>query len=486
VLAQTPSQILTSVLRCGDEAEWIEFKWNNERPDEIGETISALANSALLEDKQEAYLVWGIQDKTRNIVGTTFAPRQTKIGNQELENWLATQLEPRIDFRFHEFEVSGKPIVLLVILPLSGRPISFKGIASVRVGTYTKKLKDHPEKERALWLKGSQNDFEREIAARDLSGIEISKLLDVPAYFELMLQQAPEQQSSVMERLENEKLLQRAAAERWDITNLGALLFARDLSVFDSVTRKAVRVVVYKGQDRIVTLQEMPPPHLGYAVGFAGIVAYIISQLPTNEHIQEALRRQVRVYPELAVRELVANALIHQDLRERGTSPLIEIFSDRIEFTNPGKPLIDTQRFLDHPPKSRNETMAALMRRLSVCEERGTGIDKVFAQVEFYQLPAPEFSDGENYMRIVMYAPRKLVEMDKRDKIRTCYQHAGLMHVSNRVMTNATLRKRFGIEEQNYSTASRIIRETISAGLIRPSDPENKSRKHATYVPFWA
>jgi predicted HTH transcriptional regulator len=192
------------------------------------------------------------------------------------------------------------------------------------------------------------------------------------------------------------------------------------------------------------------------------------------------------MYPEIAIRELVANAIIHQDFSMRGVSPLVEIFSDRIEITNPGQPLIPTLRFIDEPPQSRNETLAGLMRRLNVCEERGSGIDKVISQVERYQLPAPEFTSTEHHTKVTMFAYRKLSAMGRQDKIRACYQHACLLYVSNQIMTNATLRARFAIEDHNYSTASRIISDTTKAGLIKPQDPANRSPKQSRYLPFWA
>ena len=130
--------------------------------------------------------------------------------------------------------------------------------------------------------------------------------------------------------------------------------------------------------------------------------------------------------------------------------------------------------------------LAGLMRRLNVCEERGSGIDKVIFEIEYYQLPAPEFTCSENHTKVVMFAHRKFSEMDRQDRIRACYQHACLLHVSNRIMTNATLRERFSIAEHNYSIASRIIADAIKAKLIKPQDPENTSRAHARYLPFWA
>ncbi len=224
----------------------------------------------------------------------------------------------------------------------------------------------------------------------------------------------------------------------------------------------------------------------GYASGFSDLIGYINDRLPSNEQIGRALRRQARMYPEIAIRELVANAIIHQDFRMRGVSPLVEIFSDRLEITNSGEPLIPTLRFIDEPPQSRNEMLARLMRRLNVCEERGSGIDKVIFEVEYYQLPAPEFTASERHTKVIMFAYRKFTEMDREDRIRACYQHAALLRVSNQIMSNATLRNRFSIDAHNYSIASRIISDTIKAGLIKPQDPTNSAPRHAKYLPFWA
>ncbi len=223
----------------------------------------------------------------------------------------------------------------------------------------------------------------------------------------------------------------------------------------------------------------------GYASGFEGLVGYVNGLLPSNEVIGQALRRIVPMFPELAIRELVANALIHQDFFVTGAGPMIEIFNDRIEITNPGEPLVDTQRFVDTPPKSRNETLASLMRRFRICEERGSGIDKVIAQIERFQLPAPLFEVPPGFTRVVLFAHRALKNMDKADRIRACYLHACLKRVTRDYLTNASLRERFGVEERNKATVSRYIREAVEAGMIRPFD-EDAARKLMKYVPYWA
>lgn len=192
------------------------------------------------------------------------------------------------------------------------------------------------------------------------------------------------------------------------------------------------------------------------------------------------------MYPEIAIRELVANSIVHQDLTVTGTSPTVEIFADRVEITNPGTPLIEPLRFIDEPPRSRNEDIAALLRRLKICEERGSGIDKVIFNIEFFQLPAPEFRVTNNGVVATLFSARRLTEMDRSDKVRACYQHACLRFVSRETMTNSSFRKRLGIEDQNYAIASRIISDSMDVGLVKPKDPENTSKKHASYVPFWA
>jgi len=271
----------------------------------LGEYISALSNAACLYDQQRAYLLYGIEDKSRSIIGTSFSPNKHRVKNQELKNWLDTQLKPGIVFIFHELFRDGLKIVIVEIYSAFGFPVSFKNECFIRVGTYKKKLKDHLGQERQLWEKLSKKNF-------------------------------------------------------------------------------------------------------------------------------------------------------------------------------------DVLRFLDHPPKSRNEQMGQLMRRMGICEERGSGVDKVVSEAEFFQLPAPNFEKGDDFTRVTLYSHQKLGNMDKTDKVRAAYQHASLKYISRDFMTNTSLRKRFNIPSGNYPTASRIISDSVSDGLIKLYDPKSGSKKFAKYVPYWA
>ncbi|WP_426744668.1 ATP-binding protein [Myxococcus faecalis] len=466
------------------ETEWVEFKENNAEPKLIGEYLSALANSAGLEGKAFAYLLWGVRDGDHAIVGTRFDPHATKVGNEELESWLLRLLEPKLHFRFFVVEVDGQRVVLLEVERAQRQPTRFEGVEYVRVGSIKKKLKDVPEKERALWRVFDQTPFEIGVARENATSDEVLSLLDYPSYFELTGRPLPDHRTGILAALEEDALIRKSDAGSWNITNLGAVLFAKKLTDFGPLGRKAVRVIVYEGGGRLKTLKEQVESK-GYAAGFETLIAFVNGLVPSNEVIGQALRKSVPMYPELAVRELVANALIHQDFFVTGAGPMVELFADRLEVTNPGEPLVAADRFVDAPPRSRNEALASLMRRMGICEERGSGVDKVVSQTESYQLPAPLFEVPVGSTRAVLFAHRPLSRMDAEERTRSCYLHACLRYVNREYLTNASVRARFGLNEANSASASRLIKETVAAGLIAPVD-ENAAKKLMKYIPWWA
>lgn len=476
--------LVSELRKLPGETGWLEFKENKAVPEEIGQYISALSNTAALEGKTNAYLVWGIRDGTHEVVGTRFRPSEAKKGNEDLQSWLLRLLSPRVHFRFHEVACEGHPVVLLEIPRAFDRPVQFEGAEYVRVGSYRQKLKDHPQIARELWRIFDATPFEGMTAAERVDGPTVLGLLDYPSYFELSQQPLPGDQAGVLARLAEDRMIVANPAGGWDVTNLGAILFARDLAAFKGLGRKAVRVVIYEGKGRLKTQREQTG-RKGYASGFAGLIAFLDALLPRNEIIGQSLRTEVPKYPEPAVRELVANALIHQDFAVTGAGPMIEVFENRMEITNPGSPLVNTERFLDTPPRSRNEALASFMRRLGVCEERGSGVDKVVSETELYQLPAPIFETPDGSTRAVLFAHKAFREMDRDDRVRACYLHACLRYVERDPMTNSSLRARFGIEEKNSAIASRIIRDATEDGWIKPYDPD-QGKKYARYLPHWA
>lgn len=478
------NSLVLELVKLPDETEWLEFKHNNDDPQMIGEYISALSNSAALNGKTNAYMLWGVEDKTHKIVGTNFNPFSAKKGGEALENWLLRLLEPKIDFMFYTLQIEGEQVVLLEVAPAYRHPVTFSGTEYIRLGSHKKKLKELAEKERELWRVFDKVPFEKQIAVDNIEAGEVLDYLEYTKYFERLKLPLPENRSAILEALIADDMVNRLENGKYAITNLGAILFAKELSKFNSLQRKAIRVIQYKDNTKFQTMKEIVG-NKGYAVGFEGLIEYINNLLPSNEVIKQAFRETKPMYPELSVRELVANAIIHQDFSQSGNSVMIEIYANRLEVTNPGEPIVDTDRFLDSPPKSRNEILASFMRRINICEERGSGIDKIVFETELYQLPAPLFESTNGYTRSTLFAHKELKDMHKGDKIRACYLHCCLRYIQNDYMTNTSLRERFDIDVKNRSMVSKIINETLDAGKILIYD-ESVGSKARMYIPSWA
>ena len=459
-----------------------EIDWKttlSDKSERVAEHISSFANYS-----EGGFIVFGVNND-----GTSLGVDQNETSEilKKLGNIARQNVEPSITIDHAIISINQIPLLFVCIEESSEKPVHLRGKSPfesfIRSAGQTRKM-SKSEVARCI-ATSSHEPFEDEEATELLQENEISDWVDYISFFKLLGRSLPQTQDGILDGLLSEKMIKRDGI-KFRVTNLGAILFATDIERFDNLKRKSVRVGQYQSNDRLQTKKEQSGKK-GYASGFEGLIKYINDQLPTNEVIRQALREEVKVYPEIAIRELVANALIHQDFLLTGAGPIIEIFSDRIEITNPGRPLISTMRFIDYPPRSRNEVLASFMRRIKMCEERGSGIDKVVAYSEIFQLPAPDFlGETENYLKAVLYAPKPFSEMDKKDKIRACYQHCCLKYVSNEKMSNQTIRDRFKISAQNYPIASRIISDTIKAKLIKLLDPVSASKKYAYYIPYWA
>ncbi|MBP3570271.1 MAG: putative DNA binding domain-containing protein [Lachnospiraceae bacterium] len=477
-------QLVENLRAMPSETEWLEFKENNSNLQEIGEYISALSNSAAILHREKAYFLWGINDKTHEIVGTKFSPKEEKKGNQELENWLLGLLSPRINFEFIELDTDKGMVVILEITAANLRPVSFSGEEYIRIGSYKKKLKEFPEKERKLWLSFEQKPFELRTAMENVSAAEVTELLDCAAYYTLMELPLPSNRDAIMHNMQDEQFIRKMDNGGFEITNMGALLFAKDINKFQQLKRKAVRVIKYKGNGRTNAIREQVFTK-GYAIQFEDITDYIMSLIPQEEEIDGGRRIEHVMFPRKAIREMLGNIIIHQDLTQRGSGPMMEIFDTKVEASNPGTLLVPVDRIIDTAPHSRNEAMASFLRIIKVCEERGSGFDRIEEGMRDLLIPAPKVENGEDYARIKLYWYKNLNEWSKEERIRTCYIATCYCYVNDIPVTNATLRERFGVEEKNKSIVSRLIKETVDTGLIKLYD-KDAAPKFRRYVPYWS
>lgn len=450
----------------------------------IGEDISALANSATLNDRDYAYLIWGVDDGSHEIVGTKVRLQLEKKGEQELENWLRYLLSKNADFEFYDTEVDGKHVELIRIHKALNEPVAFQKIDYIRSGSYTKKLNEFPTFRAQLWDKLRHSLFEDVRVKIDQRYEDIIRLLQVDAYFTLLKIPQPTEKDAVIHYLNEYRIIRKQDNGLYSITNLGALLFAKDLNEFARSGRKSMRVVQYKGKNRLL-LQKEESFVQGYAVCFENIVRYVNALLPSNEDVNTVQLSTISKFPLPSIREAIANSLIHQDLYITGAAPVVEIFENRVEVTNPGTPLVDVLRIIDNPPKSRNEKLASLMRRLKMCEELGRGWDRMVLACEAQFLPAPRIDVFQDSTKVTLFSKIEFSNIPMEEKLWSCYLHACLMYVQGEVLTNKSLRDRFGVKETSAGSISRLIKESVREKLIKPIDPDT-AKRYMKYIPIWA
>ena len=462
-------------LNAPAETEQLEFKEAKQQFD----STKLLKYCVALANEGGGYIVLGVTNKRpRQVVGSL------AWSTAETLNSIKARIVNELGFRVEVTELqhpNGRVLVFEAPPRPVGRALDYEGAYLMRVGEELRPMT--PDMLKRIFAEDQQDWFSQP-ARCNASPDDVIALLDTQTYFELLKIPYPTSRDAVLERVQSQHLI-KPTAHGWTITNLAAILLAKKLDAFSpTLARKAPRVVIYEGINKLKTRNDTTGIR-GYAVGFDGLVDFVHSAAPQNRFIEEVVREEVKMFPKQALRELIANALVHQDFLATGTSVMIEMYSDRIEISNPGIPPIKVERFIDEN-RSRNEQLADIMRRFGICEEKGSGIDKVVSAAEVFQLPAPDFRVGDTRTTAVLFAHQDFANMSKTDRIRACYQHCCLLYVSNQRMSNQTLRERFRLSESQAATVSHIIGATKEAGLIKADESESTSTRYARYLPFWA
>ena len=478
------TKLVRRLCRCPRETEWLEFRECNTHPEHIGIAISALANRAALSDQRVAYMAWGISDSDHSVVGTCFRPDGIRVEGKEFKPWLNHSLHPTPGLRFREIVVDGLAVVVLEVERAGHRPVAFKGTEYVRVGSLNRSLKDHPREEQRLWGMLDKPCFEEETALDALTTEDLWRLLDVEAYFNLLALSRPLNADINLEYLLRDRIIRPDAAGRWKVTNAGAMLFAKDLVRFPRLQGKRVRIIEYEGSSRLHARRELEFDR-GYAAAFHEVVRFVMVLLPAQEVLIGALRRSTSLFPEVAIRELLTNMLVHQDFNISGAGPMVEIFEQRMEFTNPGTPLVDSHRLIDMPPRTRNDVLASLMRKFGICGEWGSGIDKVVQAMETHRLPAPRFDTPGLFTKVTLSGPVPWSDMPLDDRLRACYLHASRRYMDDLPVHNKSVRERFGFGAKDSARVSKLLGDAVASGLLCVRDPDAGYRTR-TYVPWWA
>ena len=369
----------------------------------LTEHLSALANYP-----GGGFFAYGVDDSGKPVGATDIEETINQLANLGRD-----ALEPQIALDHSIETFQGVRVLFVHVTESTVKPVHLRGKdlahSFIRSGGTTRVAS---RQEIGHMMMNSRTPRWEELRASTLLDDEgVLASLDIDPILEMLERPIPSDSDVRLAWLSDERFIDRAQGGSY-VTNLGAMAAARDLNLFKDLARKVVRVIVYEGTNEARTKREAEGKR-GYAVTFQRLLKYVSSLLPQSEVVEQALRVTKRVYPEIALRELIANALIHQDFSISGTGPLIEIFVNRIEISNPGGllPSKRLDRLIGTQPESRNEDLARAFRRYKICEERGSGLLKAGLEVEIYGLPPMKFETGQNFFKVTLFAPRTFAEM---------------------------------------------------------------------------
>lgn len=475
--------IVDSLLEENRESETAEFKIGNLDPNMIGEDVSALSNMAALENKRYAYLVWRIDDATHKPVGSPLKPKDFRVGNEELLPWLLRLLNPEVELSFGIDEREDKNIYLLRIGAAKGNPTKFKNVAYCRSDSHTVPLSKHNDIERRLWEKMETSSAELKIVAGGLKEEEVFNLLDFSTYYSLLGLPTGGGKKDWLQRAIAEKFLMPTEEEgSYDLTALGALLFAKDITYFPLLVSHAPRLIRYAGNDRFSTLPQEEFRE-GYALSFEKIMQSLSHDVQSPDSFHNGIRTSEYAYPLLALREVVANSLIHQKIDANGQGPLIELFQNQMVVSNPGILLVDPRRIIDTPPISVNPLLARFMRRIGIGDEVASGFDKIEASLAEYHMPSASIEEVSGSVRVTLQNKRSFEDYTSEEKMRTLYYHTVLSYLSSGKATNSSLRERFGLSTKENYKVSRLFKTAVEKGYVKASG--ESSKRFTSYVPYW-
>lgn len=367
-------EVIANCLSYDDEQEWFEFKSNYVEPDELGRYISSLSNSAAMLGRANGYLIFGIHDKTHEIMGTSFSPHKA-VNNEPLQHYLARSLNPSIPFRFEETSYRGQRLVVLVVPAARIVPTSYLDARYIRIGSSKENLRRYPEREAALF---SILTF----GLPSLTSIEADR------------QNLTFGQLFMYYGSKNLTLNRETFAE-----NLG--FYTKDgkynllAQLLSDNSGFPLRVAIFSGKtkaNKLYSVREFGYKCLLFSVD--EIIQYgdVINIFQADESNRIVERKEVRLFDQNAFREAVVNAILHNRWIDRN-EPMFSIFSDRMEILSRGSigPLQTKEGFFKGHSIPVNEKLSEIFLQVHISEKTGRGVPVI---AEVYGKEAFDFSNG--------------------------------------------------------------------------------------------
>lgn len=461
------------------ELNELDWKASTSKSERMGRHLSAFANYT-----GGGFLVFGIED-SGIIKGLT--KKELDQFSSQISNWARDLVIPEVRTHIFSFEYKKKSLLGVYIEEAFDKPVHIKNRtledSYLRAGGQTRKMTRGEI--RQSMMSSRQQRFEELPAS--LPPFILDNWMNYFDFTELLKRTKFDSPDSgrLYEHLFNNKLLIRVE-QKYIPTNLAVITCAKDFSLLPSYERYAVRIIEYTNTTKMQTKKDLTMQS-GVSVSLDLIVQKIAEILPHSEIIQNATKLNMSVIPLIAIRELIINAIMHRDFSKTNSFITIEIYSDRIEITNPGGllPEISIDRLIDHPSVCRNEVLSDLLRKLGLAEERGSGVDNAVSAIELWGLPPVIFETQKDYFKATVLMPRNFNDMTKEERITAVYQHACLNKLTGKRTTNSSLRERFKFSSDETTKIGRLISDALEAGKIKLVNAA-ASKRDFHYVPYWA
>ena len=397
--------LLEELLVYPDELPWLEWKHSNDDPERIGKYVSALANSACTENREFGYMIWGIENGSKAIKGTTFDPDHKKKGNQPLEIYLKSNVNPNIAFAFHKLEYNGSPMVILEVEAAYRQPIMWGKEAFIRVGESLTELRKHPELEAKIFRTVGK-DWSAEIVVGatidDLAPEAIKAARE--KYYE---KHRNDSFADDIANWDDEKFLNKAKLTiDGKITKTALVLLGQPESAH-WLNPSAVKITwnLMDNENTSIDYQHFEPPLL-LAVDriFAKIRNITIRTMPDGTLFPV----EISQYDRWVFREALHNCIAHQDYT-LCSSIVVAEYPDRVQLSNMGefapKTLENALHDDGRPRFYLNRQLTEAMVELNMIDTIGSGIKRMFKLQQKRFMPLPDYiiTSDPDMVRVVLY-----------------------------------------------------------------------------------
>lgn len=401
-----------------NEQEWFEFKENWFELDKLGEYISAISNSAVICNKKEGYFIWGINDKTHTIVGTNFNIYQ-EYKNEPIQNYLARNLNPSINFNFEELYINNKRIVILIIPAATDIPTSYKEKRFIRIGSSKVNLNTYPKREKNLFKLLENGISTIENTCSKYQDLTFSKLFGYYGSKGIIL---------------NKNTFKRNLNLLTDNGKYNILA-----QILSDNSRIPLRVSIFEGEtksSKLFSVRDFGFDCILYSLEELIRYGDVLNIIQSNEQNRLVEREEISLFDNDVFREAIINAVLHNKWIEEN-EPMITVYKNRMEILSRGclAPNQTLSGFFAGESIPVNSKLSEIFLQLHISEKSGRGVPKI---VDKYGKDAFDFRENS----IVVTLPFNWIDERKNNLSNNIKLNANRKNIISEIRNNPNITKK--------------------------------------------